>query len=222
MLSPISDKSQEQGSSESQSTPKVSPNGDDANANIEAQCDNHESDIMNDNEREKDKDDSDEVIAQALDVPWEVPKLRRRIQRSKGNQNLKAASTTNFEAMASVVADPTEVGLRGSDSGISMTSQQEQEIRELLNVPWDMPKLRKKTEQMLLRSSSSRPNSMPAGSNAFTLSKMSSSNASRAQVMFIPLCNFKIAYWINGIWRVLAMLSCDSGNIVLRFFSPKL
>ena len=46
-----------------------------------------------------------------------------------------------------MVADPSEVGLRGSDSGISMTSQQEQEIRELLNVPWDMPKLRKKTEQ---------------------------------------------------------------------------
>ena len=64
-------------------------------------------------------------------------------------QNLKAASTTNFEAAASVIADPTEaeVGLRGSDSGISMTSQQEQEIRDLLNVPWDMPKLRKKTEQ---------------------------------------------------------------------------
>ena len=62
-------------------------------------------------------------------------------------QNLKAASTTNFEAAGSVIADPTEVGLRGSDSGISMTSQQEQEIRDLLNVPWDMPKLRKKTEQ---------------------------------------------------------------------------
>ena len=44
-------------------------------------------------------------------------------------------------------APEAEVGLRGSDSGISMTSQQEQEIRELLNVPWDMPKLRKKTEQ---------------------------------------------------------------------------
>lgn len=43
---------------------------------------------MNDNEREKDKDDSDEIIAQALDVPWEVPKLRRRIQRSKGSHNL--------------------------------------------------------------------------------------------------------------------------------------
>ena len=83
-----------------------------------------------------------------------------------------------------MVTDATEVGLRGSDSGISMTSQQEQEIRELLNVPWDMPKLRKKTEQMLLKSSSSRPNSMPASSNAFLPNKMSSnaSAASGAQV----------------------------------------
>ena len=65
------------------------------------------------------------------------------------SQNLKAASTTNFELAATTVvaAEAPEVGLRGSDSGISMTSQQEQEIRELLNVPWDMPKLRKKTEQ---------------------------------------------------------------------------
>ena len=88
MLSPISDKSQEQGSSESQSSPKVSPNGDDDNANIEAQCDNQESEIMNDNERDKDDDGGDEIIAQALDVPWEVPKLRRRLQRSMGSHNL--------------------------------------------------------------------------------------------------------------------------------------
>ena len=89
VLSPISDKSQEQGSSESQSTPKASPNGDDANANIEAQCDNQESEVRNDNERANyDMDDSDGIIAQALDVPWEVPKLRRRIQRSKGSHNL--------------------------------------------------------------------------------------------------------------------------------------
>ena len=89
MLSPISDKSQEQGSSESQSSPKVSPNGDDDdNANIEAQCDNQESEIMNDNERNKDDGGGDEIIAQALDVPWEVPKLRRRLQRSKGSHNL--------------------------------------------------------------------------------------------------------------------------------------
>ena len=43
---------------------------------------------MNDNERDKDNDGGDEIIAEALDVPWEVPKLRRRLQRSKGSHNL--------------------------------------------------------------------------------------------------------------------------------------
>ena len=97
VLSPISDKSQEQGSSESQSTPKASPNGDDANANIEVQCDNQESEMRNDNERANyDLDDSDGIIAQALDVPWEVPKLRRRIQRSKGSHNLVQHQSVYF------------------------------------------------------------------------------------------------------------------------------
>ena len=39
---------------------------------------------------------------------------------------------------------------------------------------------------MLLKSSSSRPNSMPVSSNAFSLNKMSSSNASEAQVKVFP------------------------------------
>jgi hypothetical protein len=166
VLSPISDKSQEQ-SSENPTTPKVSPNEDDysnANRSSEPPTDNKRTEessetSRNDNYRvvqESDDEDRDGTIAKALDVPWDVPKLKRRLQTRQNLNQLQQEKTLD--------------GLRGSDSGISMTSQ-EQEMRELLNVPWDMPKLRKKTEHMqLLKSSSTRPTSMPA-STCFALNR---------------------------------------------------
>ncbi len=179
VLSPISDKSQEQ-SSENQPTPKASPNDiEDSNANpcpsstaaAAADASSAEKTEMSANNNAIGP--TDDGIAKALDVPWDVPKLKRRLLSKQNNLN--------------------QGQLRGSDSGISMTSAQEQEIRELLNVPWDMPKLRKKTEQMLLNSSAGRPNSMPAApaaasatasaaSSAFSLGRPSSDATTAAAV----------------------------------------
>jgi len=99
-----------------------------------------------------------------LDVPWEVPKLKRRLQ-SNNMFNLQQRQG-------------------GSDSGISMTSQDVQEIKDLLNVPWDMPKLRKRTQHIFnnpndLGGSSkltldARPRSMPLASQSADCSQSGS------------------------------------------------
>jgi len=54
-----------------------------------------------------------------LEVPWEVPKLKKKIANRK--------KITTF------------VNIQGSDSGISMSSQ---ENKDLVSVPWCMPKLK--------------------------------------------------------------------------------
>ncbi len=117
MLSPISDKSQEQCSepcSDNSRTPKVSPTAL-ANSSSSSTATNTPATVdnafcvggaSNNNYKERAKNDNDNsVMREALDVPWEVPKLRRRLQ-----QNLNEGRTSNDQ-------------LRGSDSGISMASQ---------------------------------------------------------------------------------------------------
>lgn len=54
-------------------------------------------------------------------------------------------------------------GIQGSDSGISMTSQDVQDMVELLKLPFDMPKLRRKTQTILHQ----RPQSLPTRNTIF-------------------------------------------------------
>ena len=136
VLSPISDKSQEQ-YSEASKTPKVSPttltsidNGNNSNNN------NNNNLLLSMAPPSSCPSGNDNDMQKALDdVPWDMPKLKRRLQN-------KGAPSNNLNNRIL----RGQVELRGSDSGISMASQDVQEIKDLLNVPWDMPKLRKRTE----------------------------------------------------------------------------
>ena len=135
ILSPISDKSQEQYSEHGDQgkTPKASPN----------ENDNFRSELNSNNNNQNDNDNVVNLVNDNLDnVPWDMPKLRRRMNLN--HDHLK---------------------MQGSDSGISTGSQQDilqqqhAEISELMNVPWDMPKLRKRTTELF------RPQSMPVSSS---------------------------------------------------------
>ena len=61
----------------------------------------------------------------------------------------------------------TLIFISGSDSGISMSSQDVQDMVELLKLPFDMPKLRRKTQHIL------RPASMPINDIALRYAKKS-------------------------------------------------
>lgn len=139
VLSPISDKSQEQYSEQGDSigsqskTPKASPTESMDNARSE-----------NNNNNNNLIATQTEDVRRAMDVPWEMPKLRRRLQ--------------------------TNLNIQGSDSGISIGSQDvpasgagNDNVQDLLNVPWDMPKLRKKTKDVIDSESvgGARPRSLP-------------------------------------------------------------
>ncbi len=130
VLSPISDKSQEQ-YSEEQRTPT---NTDD---NTTTPCDDLvlDNDIAKSNAVNNNNNGND--MERALDVPWDVPKLKRRLE----NLNM----------------------LRQSSGGTSTNPQEEkrqqEEIGELLNVPWDMPKLRRRKD--LIGACAAAPLSLP-------------------------------------------------------------
>ncbi len=137
VLSPISDKSQEDNSSSK--TPKVSPTD-----HILTSCCGGmatlEDDSVNNNEQSP--------------APFDMPKLQRRMIQQKlrheqqyyQSRLCKRASNNNENANSNI---------QGSDSGISMSSQDVQDMVELLKLPFDMPKLRRKTQHIL------RPQSLP-------------------------------------------------------------
>ncbi len=160
VLSPISDKSQEQsseqGDSSNSKTPKVSPTDhiltsccggmpDDSENNNSANGNGNGNSIRN--------NVNVNVVVHHTSVesdpaPFAMPKLQRRLiqqqQRQQRHTNLISNKKNSFE------------GIQGSDSGISMSSQDVQDMVELLQLPFDMPKLRRKTQHIL-----ARPQSMP-------------------------------------------------------------
>ena len=129
VLSPISDKSQEQSSEtgDSQRTPKVSPTD-----HILTSC----CGMNPDPDTENNNANKDNNLPPA---PFAMPKLQRKLMQSS-KQYYHQSKTS----------------IQGSDSGISMSSQDVQDMVELLKLPFDMPKLRRKTQHILLR-----PASMP-------------------------------------------------------------
>lgn len=125
VLSPISDKSQEQSSEHGDSsskTPKVSPTD-----HILASCCGMNPDDTENNNQEP--------------APFAMPKLQRKLMQKQYYHHHHSSSAKN--------------SIQGSDSGISMSSQDVQDMVELLKLPFDMPKLRRKTQHIL------RPASMP-------------------------------------------------------------
>lgn len=186
VLSPISDKSQEQYSEVcdpgSNKTPKVSPSSTLTPSSIEANTvidnescrmtsENLNNNVLNDNDASassKNTNDNELRIQQALDVPWDMPKLKRRLQGQGSNKNLN-----------NLVQHRRTLELQGSDSGISLDSQDLKDMKELLNVPWDMPKLRKKTQQSNFLSS--RPQSMNMEPPSRNMSIVSNSQSSSCQ-----------------------------------------
>lgn len=149
VLSPISDKSQEQSSEQGDSnsrTPKVSPTDHIltsccGGANNHGDTDNNNVVQYNDNQ----------VQHQVDPAPFAMPKLQRRLveQQQKHEQYYQTSLLKRANS-----------GIQGSDSGISMSSQDVQDMVELLQLPFDMPKLRRKTQHIL-----SRPQSMPTTDN---------------------------------------------------------
>lgn len=145
VLSPISDKSQEQSSEQgdhgSQNrTPKVSPT-----EHILGSCCGTA--VADDNENNNAVGDD----AAAVPAPFAMPKLQRRLQQRRQQQ---LTLTDNF------FRGSASSGIQGSDSGISMSSQiQDQDMAELLQLPFDMPKLRRRKQQFF-----SRPHSVPNSS----------------------------------------------------------
>ena len=140
VLSPISDKSQEQSEQGTIGrTPKVSP----TDHILSACCAGRSSAI----------DDPDK---QTLD---------NNSQLDNGNDG-NGNTLPEFPKVSKRLRQGTHHEIKGSDSGISMTSQDVQDMYDLLQqqLPFDMPKLRRKTQQMLSSSNSAcstRPNSMP-------------------------------------------------------------
>ncbi len=139
VLSPISDKSQEQNSdhqsnnsnsnsggdsNSNNKTPKVSPTTN-SNASTTtttptaANINNNNNNNLNINANNNNNNNNNEV-KEALAVPWDVPKLRRRLEKKggKGDNSLKQQHRRTTMA---ILAD--EDRLRGSDSGISIGSQ---------------------------------------------------------------------------------------------------
>ena len=121
VLSPISDKSQEQSSEQGDSsskTPKISPTD-----HILTSCCGGINDDTENNNQEP--------------APFAMPKLQRKLMQKQ------------------YYTHSAKNSIQGSDSGISMSSQDVQDMVELLKLPFDMPKLRRKTQHIL------RPASMP-------------------------------------------------------------
>ena len=137
VLSPISDKSQDQNLTPKATPPKVSPTDQFLNACCAGPGRGNDND--NDEEEVNGNRDTRTGCKDQVPVPFAMPKLHRKLRQN----------------------DPSSSAmLKGSDSGISMTSQDVQDMFDLLGqqLPFDMPKLRRKTQQIL---QSSRPNSMP-------------------------------------------------------------
>ena len=125
ILSPISDKSQEQSEQGESKTPKVSPTD-----HILTSC----CGVSNTD----DSENNNYGLKEVEPAPFSMPKLQQRMIQ----HNLKQLKKANS-------------GIQGSDSGISMSSQDVQDMVELLKLPFDMPKLRRKTQHIL------RPQSLP-------------------------------------------------------------
>ena len=73
-----------------------------------------------------------------------MPKLQRRLA-VQHQQKLKQQQQKNYQSSLLKKAN----AIQGSDSGISMSSQDVQDMVELLQLPFDMPKLRRKTQHIL-------------------------------------------------------------------------
>jgi len=73
-------------------------------------------------------------------APFAMPKLQRKLMQKQYYHHHSSSAKNSIQ---------------GSDSGISMSSQDVQDMVELLKLPFDMPKLRRKTQHIL------RPASMP-------------------------------------------------------------
>ena len=73
-----------------------------------------------------------------------MPKLQRRLA-VQHQQKMKQQQQKNYQSSLLKKAD----AIQGSDSGISMSSQDVQDMVELLQLPFDMPKLRRKTQHIL-------------------------------------------------------------------------
>ena len=162
VLSPISDKSQEQSCSEQgdssfSKTPKISPTD-----HILASCcgvttDDSENNNVGGNEQ--------------IPAPFDMPKLQRRLavqqqQKLRQTQQVQPKQHQYYQTSSLLKKANNQAGnIQGSDSGISMSSQDVQDMVELLQLPFDMPKLRRKTQHIL-----GRPQSMPTTSSSNTTS----------------------------------------------------
>ena len=157
VLSPISDKSQEQSSEQGDSssrTPKVSPTD-----HILTSC----CGVVNTDDNENNNPPlltsllsaSTEISNNTTPAPFSMPKLQRRLaqQSSQQHNNSKQDPVKYYQ---NSLLKRANSGIQGSDSGISMSSQDVQDMVELLKLPFDMPKLRRKTQHIL-----ARPHSMP-------------------------------------------------------------
>ena len=168
VLSPISDKSQEQSSEQgdgsSSRTPKVSPTD-----HILTSCCGVSNTITDDNENNNPPSCSSENNADP--APFSMPKLQRRLAQQQSHQKSQSSSSSQDAPSAAKTTPSSKYyqnsllkransGIQGSDSGISMSSQDVQDMVELLKLPFDMPKLRRKTQHIL-----SRPQSMPSSSD---------------------------------------------------------
>uniref|UniRef100_A0A0K2UWR2 SH2 domain-containing protein n=1 Tax=Lepeophtheirus salmonis TaxID=72036 RepID=A0A0K2UWR2_LEPSM len=152
ILSPISDKSQEQA---------------DENENVRGETEkcvnqnynNRINDNYFNNNNASPHHDQYTTSQNLENVPWDMPKLRRRLLQKQNKEGLKSYS------------------IQGSDSGISMTST---DLKDLLNVPWDMPKLRRKTSV-----AGDRPVSLP-NDNAKILPPATTPSTSNPSIAFPP------------------------------------
>ena len=157
VLSPISDKSQEQSSEQGDSssrTPKVSPTD-----HILTSC----CGVVNTDDNENNNPPllltslsaSTEISNNTTPAPFSMPKLQRRLaqQSSQQHNNSKQDPVKYYQ---NSLLKRANSGIQGSDSGISMSSQDVELIHDLLKLPFDMPKLRRKTQHIL-----ARPQSMP-------------------------------------------------------------
>ena len=166
VLSPISDKSQEQSSEQgdgsSSRTPKVSPTD-----HILTSCCGVSNTITDDNENNNPPSCSTENNVDP--APFSMPKLQRRLAQQQSHQKSQSSSSQDSAAAKTTPSSKyyqnsllkrANSGIQGSDSGISMSSQDVQDMVELLKLPFDMPKLRRKTQHIL-----SRPQSMPSSSD---------------------------------------------------------
>ena len=160
VLSPISDKSQEQSSEQGDSssrTPKVSPTD-----HILTSCCGV-ANITDDNENNNPPPLPETLTDPA---PFSMPKLQRRLAQQQQKSQLYGLEKSQFQDTGTTTTTAkyyqnsllkrANSGIQGSDSGISMSSQDVQDMVELLKLPFDMPKLRRKTQHIL-----ARPQSMP-------------------------------------------------------------